>query len=129
MGFPAPALERMLSTSSALTNITAYGLYISVIGGKDVAVLATGGAEVFVAVAGGGKVSTTVDVATGIVAEAMGKVGIAVGVMTGGRGVGAAVGCGTQATRVRITSPKAALFFISLSPQVDLDQVHIANIT
>ena len=94
-------------------------------GGKDVAVLTTGGAEVFVAVGGGGKVST-VEVTIGTVAEAGGKVGIAVGVMTGGRGVGVAGGCGAQATRVRITSPNAALFFISLSPQLDLEQLYIA---
>ena len=81
-------------------------------GGKDVAVFTTGGAEVFVAVGCGGRVAT-VEVMIGTVAEASGKVGIAVGVMTGGIGVGVAAGSGVQATRVRITSPKAALFIIS----------------
>jgi hypothetical protein len=93
-------------------------------GGKDVAVLPTGGAEVFVAVGCGGRVAS-VEVMIGTVAEASGKVGIAVDVMTGGRGVGVAGGCGAQATRARIMSPKAALFFISLSPQVGLEQVYI----
>jgi hypothetical protein len=62
---------------------------MSVMGGKDVAVLPTGGAEVFVAVGCGGRVAT-VEVMIGTVAEASGKVGIAVDVMTGGRGVGVA---------------------------------------
>jgi hypothetical protein len=94
-------------------------------GGKAVAVLLTGGAEVFVAVGCGGRVAT-VEVMIGTVGEAGGKVGIAVGVMTGGRGVGVAGGCRAQATSVRIANPKAALFFISLSPQSGLEQVYIA---